>query len=66
MAHFKQALPLPMDPSFMCKGVEIAKCAVFKSTVQPMRITFNGYHVDDPQQKTYMTGIMFKLGDDLR
>eukprot|EP00352_Strombidinopsis_acuminata_P006973 CAMPEP_0176350992 /NCGR_PEP_ID=MMETSP0126-20121128/9885_1 /TAXON_ID=141414 ORGANISM="Strombidinopsis acuminatum, Strain SPMC142" /NCGR_SAMPLE_ID=MMETSP0126 /ASSEMBLY_ACC=CAM_ASM_000229 /LENGTH=78 /DNA_ID=CAMNT_0017701269 /DNA_START=1969 /DNA_END=2205 /DNA_ORIENTATION=+ len=48
MAHFKQPLPLPMDPSFMCKGVETAKCSVFKSAVQPMRITFNGYHIDDP------------------
>jgi len=33
MAHFKTPLPLPMDPTFMCKGVETAKCSVFKSAV---------------------------------
>ena len=34
-------MPMPSDPRVLCTGIVPEKCSVFKSAVQPMRMTFN-------------------------
>lgn len=34
-------MPMPSDPAVVCTGIVPEKCSVFKSAVQPMRMTFN-------------------------
>jgi len=41
MTTLEDPLPMPSDPSVVCTGIVPSKCSVFKSAVQPMRMTFN-------------------------
>ena len=51
--------PLPLDPSVWVVGLVPRECSIFKSNMQPLRLTFRT--VDSREY-----AIIFKTGDDLR
>lgn len=53
-------LALPLDPSVLVTGVDPSECTVFKSSLNPIKITFKTASA----QRSY--SIIFKSGDDLR
>ncbi|KAL1924281.1 uncharacterized protein VTP21DRAFT_7316 [Calcarisporiella thermophila] len=58
LANFNP-LPLPLDARVMVHGINAEKSSIFKSSLLPLRLTFNC--VDGSEYP-----VMFKTGDDLR
>ncbi|XP_066921593.1 phosphatidylinositol 3-kinase catalytic subunit type 3-like isoform X2 [Clytia hemisphaerica] len=54
-----EPLPLPLNPDVKIKGIVPNKASIFKSALQPIKLTFRTI-----QNKDYVA--MFKYGDDLR
>lgn len=52
-------IAMPLDPSVIVNGTYVEQSAVFKSSLNPLKITFKTTH-DDKYP------IMYKIGDDLR
>lgn len=51
-------IPLPLDPNIEICGIVVDKCSVFKSSLSPLKITF--------ETVTSQYALMYKIGDDLR
>ena len=74
MLEFEKPLTCPLDPTVKLYGVKPESCNVFKSAVQPMKMTFNSRKFaakrEDrnpnvlPELGVY--SIVFKNGDDTR
>ena len=54
-----EPIPCPLDPTLAIEGIQPESATLFKSSLQPCRLTFVTLHGPD-----YVT--IFKHGDDLR
>lgn len=69
---FPHSFPLPLDPSVMICGCYPEESSVFKSSLQPLKLTFKTVLKDsnqifgDRRKKYGKYTMMFKIGDDLR
>uniref|UniRef100_A0A6A7FT86 Phosphatidylinositol 3-kinase catalytic subunit type 3 n=1 Tax=Hirondellea gigas TaxID=1518452 RepID=A0A6A7FT86_9CRUS len=70
VAHFPQPLPLLLDPTVMVTGVDLDSVRVFKSALEPCKLSFitvageGSADGSEPAAPLYHT--IFKVGDDLR
>lgn len=66
LLHF-DPIPLPLDPSVIVNGCVPDDCAVFKSSLSPLKLTFKVAQESSQEGQTQDTySIIFKSGDDLR